>query len=32
MNVLFDKEFLKDLDIYPHKEIYARITALNINE
>lgn len=29
---LYDKEFLKELDKAPLKEVYARITALNMNE
>jgi hypothetical protein len=28
----YDKEFLKRLDIYPHKEKYVRITSLDRNE
>lgn len=31
-NPLLDKDFLKELDQYQHKEIYAKITALNFNE
>ena len=31
-NPLLDKEFLKELDQYNHKEIYAKIIALNFNE
>lgn len=30
--LLYDKEFLKQLDQQKHKVIYARITALNFNE
>ena len=29
---LLDKDFLKKLDIYPRKEVYARITSLAFNE
>lgn len=29
---IYDKEFLKDLDNYQHKEKYARITALTLDE
>jgi hypothetical protein len=29
---MYDKEFLKDLDNYQHKEKYARITALTLDE
>lgn len=32
MNVLLDKDFLKELDNYNNREIYARITALTVNE
>jgi hypothetical protein len=32
MNALLDKDFLKKLDDYNSKEIYARITALTIDE
>ena len=32
MNVLLDKEFLKELDNFNSREIYARITALTSNE
>ena len=32
MNPLLDKEFLKQLDDFNNREIYARITALDINE
>jgi hypothetical protein len=32
MNALLDKDFLKELDNYHHKEVYARITALTVNE
>lgn len=32
MMLLYDKEFLKQLDQQKHKVIYARITALNFNE
>ena len=31
-NPLLDKEFLKELDQYKHKEVYAKIIALNFNE
>lgn len=32
MNPLFDIEFLKNLTEYPHREIFARITALTMDE
>jgi hypothetical protein len=32
MNALLDKDFLKELDNYNNREIYARITALTANE
>ena len=32
MNALLDKDFLKELDNYNSREIYARITALTVNE
>lgn len=32
MNPLLDKDFLKELDNFNSKEIYARITALTVNE
>jgi hypothetical protein len=32
MNVLLDKEFLKELDNFSNKEVYARVTALTNNE
>jgi hypothetical protein len=32
MNVLLDKDFLKELDNFNSREIYARITALTANE
>jgi hypothetical protein len=32
MNVLLDKEFLKELDNFNSREIYARITALTSDE
>ena len=32
MNALLDKDFLKELDNYNSREIYARITALMVNE
>jgi hypothetical protein len=32
MNALLDKDFLKELDISNNKEIYAQITALDIND
>ena len=32
MNALLDKDFLKKLDNYNSREIYARITALTVNE
>ena len=32
MNALLDKNFLKELDNYNSREIYARITALTVNE
>ena len=31
-NFLLDKDFLRELDQYPHKEIYAKITVLNFGE
>ena len=31
-NFLLDKDFLKKLDVYPRREIYARITSLTFNE
>lgn len=31
-NYMYDKDFLKDLDNYQHKEKYARITALTLDE
>lgn len=31
-NPLLDKDFLKQLDLYNHKEVYARIIALTFNE
>ena len=31
-NYMYDKKFLKDLDNYQHKEKYARITALTLDE
>ena len=31
-NPLLDKEFLVQLDQYPHKETYAKITALSFDE
>ena len=31
-NYMYDKEFLKNLDNYQHKEKYARITALTLDE
>ena len=32
MNALLDKDFLKELDNYSSKEVYARVTALTVNE
>ena len=32
MNFLLDKEFLINLDQYPHKEIYAKLISLDLNE
>ena len=32
MNALLDKDFLRELDNYKHREIYARITALTVDE
>ena len=32
MNYLLDKDFLKELDNYRNKEIYARVTALTLDE
>ena len=32
MNALLDKDFLRELDNYQHREVYARISALSINE
>ena len=32
MNFLLDKEFLTSLDQYPHKEIYAKLISLDLNE
>ena len=32
MNALLDRDFLKELDDFQSKEVYARITALDINE
>jgi hypothetical protein len=32
MSMLYDKNFLLELDKYPHKVIYARITALTFQE
>ena len=29
---LYDKQFLLDLDKYPHREVYCRVIALNWNE
>ena len=31
-NPLFDYDFLKELDSYPHKTVYAKIILLNFNE
>lgn len=31
-NYLLDKEFLKELDQYNHKEVYAKITSLSFDE
>jgi hypothetical protein len=30
--MIYDKEFLVQLDNYKHKVVYARITALTFNE
>lgn len=31
-NYLLDKEFLREIDLYPHKEKYAKIISLDNNE
>ena len=31
-NYLYDRKFLKELDLYPHKEKYIRITSLDDND
>jgi hypothetical protein len=32
MNYINDKDFLEQLDLYPHKTIYAKIIALTLDE
>lgn len=31
-SLMFDKDFLKKLDVYPHREVYAKLISLTFNE